>query len=129
MAFGKGIGLKGLTYRGGGPMWAWLLHRISGIGIVLFVGTHIAVSFLSLLQQSKGADALNDIYKSWPVQMFVYFCIIYHVINGLRIVILDFFPRFLKFQREMIWLQWMIFIPLYGLALYFLILRLTAPTG
>ena len=34
-----------LGYRGGQPMIAWLLHRISGIGIVLFVSMHVFAAF------------------------------------------------------------------------------------
>jgi hypothetical protein len=39
----------------------------------------------------------------------------------LRIVILDFWPRYLKFQREVLILQWLIFIPVYGLAIYIMV--------
>ena len=36
---------QALGYRGGQPMTAWLLHRISGIGIVLFVSMHVFAAF------------------------------------------------------------------------------------
>jgi succinate dehydrogenase / fumarate reductase cytochrome b subunit len=125
MAFGKNVGLQGLRYRGGGPMWAWLLHRITALGIVLFVGTHIIVSFSSQQLQSHLADRINDVYKSTTFQLVVYFCVIFHTLNGMRIIILDFFPKYLKYQREVIWLEWLLFLPIYGLAVYFFILRLT----
>jgi len=54
----------------------------------------------------------------------VYFCVIFHTINGMRIIILDFFPKYLKYQREAIWLEWLLFLPVYGLAVYFFIQRL-----
>ena len=37
---------QALAYRGGQPMTAWLLHRITGIGIVLFVSMHVFAGFI-----------------------------------------------------------------------------------
>lgn len=121
MAFGKYIGWKGLTYRGGGPMLTFLLHRITALGIILFVGLHVLASFsMQQLIVSKVGTAINTIYEAWWFQIFVVFCVIFHTLNGLRIVLLDLFPKMLKFQREATWLQWAIFIPLYVLVVYIL---------
>jgi len=124
MAFGKNIGIKGLTYRGGGPMLAWLLHRMSGLGMILFVSLHVLASF-SMHVLESGSDlgnAINAIYEAWYFQIFIYFCVLFHTLNGTRIIILDFWPRFLKYQRELIWLQWMIFLPVFGLSVFVMIL-------
>lgn len=122
MAFGKYIGWKGVTYRGGGPMLTFLLHRITALGIILFVGLHILSSFsMQQLVADNVGTALNIIYESWWFQIFVVFCVVFHTLNGLRITILDFFPKMLKFQREAIWLEWAIFIPLYALTVFVLL--------
>lgn len=123
MAFGKTIGLQGLTYKGGGPMLAWLLHRITGLGIVIFVGTHVISSFTMQQFGSDLGTSVNVIYEDWRFQIFVYFCVLFHGLNGLRIILLDIWPRFLKYQREAIWLQWLIFIPVYSLAVFIMIQR------
>jgi hypothetical protein len=44
----------------------------------------------------------------------------------MRIVILDICPKFQVFQREALWLQWLIFIPVYGLTVFILIQRAIA---
>jgi succinate dehydrogenase/fumarate reductase cytochrome b subunit len=49
--------------------------------------------------------------------------VIFHALNGLRIAILDIWPRFLTYQREALWLQWFIFVPVYGLTVFVLIQR------
>lgn len=121
MAFGKYVGWKGVTYRGGGPMLTFLLHRITALGIILFVGLHVLGSFS--MQQLIADDigtAINIIYESWWFQIFVVFCIIFHALNGLRITILDIFPKTLKYEREAIWLEWAIVVPLYALTVYML---------
>jgi succinate dehydrogenase / fumarate reductase cytochrome b subunit len=127
MAFGKNIGLAGLRYQGGGPMLAWLLHRISGVAMVLFVGLHIVASFSMQQYASDLGTFVNTIYESWIFQIFVAFFVIFHGLNGLRIIVLDLWPQYLKYQREATWLQWAFFIPTYGLTVFFIIyLGLTA---
>ena len=126
MAFGKSIGLGGLKYKGGGPMLAWLFHRIGGLAMVIFVGMHILASFSN---QQLGSDLgvqINLIYTSWPFQAVLYFFVIFHVLNGLRIILLDLWPQFLKYQRETTWVQWAVLVPLYGMALYFMIVSALA---
>lgn len=104
--------IQGLRYRGGAPQTAWLLHRISGLGIVIFVTTHILASFLG----GDIGQLINDIYESWWFQIVVVFCALFHGINGLRITILDFWPKLLQYQREAIWVEWFVFLPIFGLA-------------
>jgi succinate dehydrogenase / fumarate reductase cytochrome b subunit len=121
MAFGKNVGLKGMQYRGGGPMLAWLLHRISGLGMIILVSMHVLASFFTYVV-ATGSDfvvKVNDIYEAWPFQLFIYFCVMFHALNGLRIILMDLWPQFLKYQREAIWLEWGIFLPTYGFILYF----------
>ncbi len=115
---------RALSYRGGQPMIAWLLHRISAIGIVVFVSMHIwAAFFLYAVEGMTGsiAGALTDFYEALPVQIFVLFCVLYHAINGLRIVVLDMWPSLYRFNREAMWVQWAIFLPLFLLPVVLMI--------
>ncbi|MFZ6027255.1 MAG: hypothetical protein ACOYYS_06025 [Chloroflexota bacterium] len=125
------VGLKGLTYKGGSPMWSWVLHRISGIGLIVFVGLHVVASFFTHVVPSGGEMAIqiNAVYESWGGQLFIYFCAIFHGLNGVRIAVTDFWPALLQYERELIWLEWLTFIPLYGLAAYFIIRNALALAG
>ena len=122
MGLKRNVGLmEGLRYQGKGPMLAWILHRISGLGILLFVALHILASFLS---QQFGSDLgvfINTIYENWIFQIFIFFCALFHTINGLRIVLLDLWPKLLEYQREAIWLEWFIFLPIFGMAVFILV--------
>jgi succinate dehydrogenase / fumarate reductase, cytochrome b subunit len=103
---------QGLSYQGGGPMLTYVLHRVGGLGMAIFVTMHMLASFL-------GGDIgqfLNTIYEHWLFQIFIFFCALFHAINGLRITILDLFPKLIEHQREAIWVEWAVFIPLFGLA-------------
>ncbi len=110
---------EGLRYRGQGPMLAFVLHRLSGLGMVLFVSMHILAAWLTSRPGSTEVGiAINAFYESHLLQAFLFFCALFHAINGLRIVILDFWPRLLEYQREAIWLEWAVFLPVYALALW-----------
>jgi succinate dehydrogenase / fumarate reductase, cytochrome b subunit len=124
MALKRNVGLAGIRYRGGGPMLAWALHRISGLSIVIFVGIHMLSSFFQHELGSNLGTSINIIYESMYFQIFIYFVVIFHALNGLRIIILDTWPQLLEYQREATWLQWLIFIPVYGLAIFVMIQRL-----
>ena len=108
----------GLRYKGQGPYLTYILHRIGGLGMGIFVAVHILASYV-------GGDIgsfLNNIYEHWAFQIFIFFCALFHAINGLRITLSDLFPRLIEFQREAIWLEWAVFIPVFGIAV-FVILR------
>jgi succinate dehydrogenase / fumarate reductase cytochrome b subunit len=111
----------GFKYKGGAPMLVWALHRISGIGIALFVGMHILASFTSELYGLDIAKSFNALYISPAFQIVVFFCVLFHAINGLRITILDLWPKLIEYQREAIWVEWAVFLPVYGLAVIVII--------
>jgi succinate dehydrogenase / fumarate reductase cytochrome b subunit len=123
MALRRNVGMRGFRYKGGGPMLAWILHRISGIAIALFVGLHILASFMMQQFASDIGTSLNIIYESVYFQVFVFFVVIFHGLNGLRIIILDTWPELLEYQREVTWLQWLVFIPTYGLIVFIMVVR------
>ena len=104
--------LTGLRYQGKGPMLTFVLHRIGGLGIVIFVATHMLSSFLG----GTVGIFINSIYEHWAFQIFMFFCALFHAINGLRIVILDLWPKLIEHQREAIWVEWAVFLPIYAIA-------------
>ena len=107
-----------LQYRGGGPMLTFILHRIGGLGMAIFITMHLLASFFG----GQGGVFLNNIYENWLFQIFIFFCVLFHAINGLRITIVDLFPKLLPYEREAIWVEWAVFIPLFAIAV-FVILR------
>ena len=106
-----------LGYKGRGPFLTFILHRIGGLGMAIFITTHILASFLG----GAGGRFVNDIYESWAFQIIVFFFVLFHAINGLRITILDLYPPLLDHLEEAIWVEWAVFIPVYGFAVYAII--------
>ena len=123
MGLKRDVSLKdALRYKGNGPMLTYILHRIGGLGMVLFVSLHVLAGFLmNQLWGSSVGIFINSIYEHWLFQIFIFFCVLFHIINGLRITILDLWPKLIEYQREAIWLEWILFLPVYGMAVYIII--------
>jgi succinate dehydrogenase / fumarate reductase cytochrome b subunit len=98
-------------------MLTFVLHRIGGLGMAIFVTMHIVASFFG----GEVGGFLNGIYENWFFQIFVFFSALFHAINGLRITILDLWPKLLEHQQEAIWVEWAIFIPVFGIAVFAII--------
>ena len=113
--------LEGLRYRGQTNMVTWLLHRATGLGILLFVSLHVIAAFFLNALGDDISNAVTRWYESQPLQVFVYFCLLYHACNGLRVLLEDFYPPLLRYHRELIWLQWAVFVPVFGLPAYFML--------
>ncbi len=80
-----------LEYKWRPGMWAWILHRISGIGMVVYLVIHIFG--LRALYDPAKFDALMSSYRSplFKLGEFALLAIVtYHSINGFRIVMVDF---------------------------------------
>ncbi len=107
----------GLRYKGQGPMLTFVLHRIGGLGMAIFVTTHILASYLG----GKGGAFVNGIYENWIFQIVIFFCVLFHAINGLRITILDLFPKLIDHHREAIWIEWAVFIPVYAISVFVIV--------
>ncbi len=124
MGLSRNVSLwQGLKYQGQGPMLTFILHRIGGLGIVVFVSVHLLASYFG----GEVGIFLNSVYEHWAFQLVVFFCALFHAINGLRIVILDLWPKLIEHQREAIWIEWAVFLPLYAMCV--LVILRTALSG
>ncbi len=104
----------GLRYKGPAGYITFILHRIGGLGMAIFITTHILASFVG----GRTGGFFNGIYENWAFQIFIFFCVLFHAINGLRITILDLWPKLLDYQTEAIWIEWAVFIPLFGISVF-----------
>jgi succinate dehydrogenase / fumarate reductase cytochrome b subunit len=122
MALSRRVSLRqSLRYRGQAGMLNWALHRVTGLGIVAFVGMHVTAAFGLQQFGDQVSTAVTALYESWPFQLVVYFCVLFHATNGVRVALMDLFPGLLRYQHELIWLQWAIFLPAYGLPAFVLV--------
>lgn len=103
---------KGPAYRGGVGQWSWAAHRITGVLVLAFLFGHIvdtyAVGFGPELY-----DETIALYKQWwfmPVEVGLVAATLYHALNGLRIILFDFWPGLALRQRTFAYAQLVLFV-------------------
>jgi succinate dehydrogenase / fumarate reductase cytochrome b subunit len=107
--------MEGLRYRGKEGQWSWILHRLTGLGIFLFLALHIFDIYLILLGPEP-FNTLSTIYHH-PVarigHIFLFFSLLWHAFNGARITMLDFMPHLWKYQRQAVQIQVVVFLAVF----------------
>jgi succinate dehydrogenase / fumarate reductase cytochrome b subunit len=86
-------------------MWSWVLHRITGVAIFFFLLVHVLDT--SLVRLSPEAyNAVVATYKTPLVglgELGLVAAILYHAFNGLRVILIDFWRKGVKYQNVMFW--------------------------
>jgi succinate dehydrogenase / fumarate reductase, cytochrome b subunit len=74
-------------------MWAWILHRITGLGLVFYILLHTILMGISLLSGKEGFDATLSVLMDNPVfellDIMLLGAVLYHGFNGIRILLFD----------------------------------------
>jgi succinate dehydrogenase / fumarate reductase, cytochrome b subunit len=96
----------GTLYRGGEGMWTWVLHRVTGVAVFFFLLVHVLDT--ALVRVSPEAyNAVIDTYKTPIVALLevgLVGAVLFHALNGLRVVLIDFWKRGPRYQRQMTWI-------------------------
>lgn len=98
-------------YRGREGQLSFLLHRLTGLGTLLFLFIHILDTATVHFFPNLYAHAIA-IYQTVPFELgeiVLVFSVLYHGANGLRIAFFDFFPRYWKREYSRNW-AWVTFI-------------------
>ena len=102
-------------YRGGIGQWSWALHRITGVAVLLFLFTHILDTALIIL----GPDLYNRIIVLYRLPLFgvmeigLFAAVLYHALNGLRVILFDFAPGTIRYHKQMFYVQMAIFVVIF----------------
>ncbi len=95
----------GTLYRGGQGMWSWVAQRITGIAVFFFLYVHVLDT--ALVRVSPEAyDIVIATYKTPIVNLLevgLVGAVLYHALNGLRVIAVDFWARGPRYQRQMLW--------------------------
>ena len=97
-------------------MWSWVLHRITGVAIFFFLLVHVLDT--ALIRVSPEAyNAVIGTYKN-PIIAFAEVVlvagIVYHAMNGPRIILVDFWSKGAKYQRQLFWVGIGVWVVLVG---------------
>jgi succinate dehydrogenase / fumarate reductase cytochrome b subunit len=106
-------------YRGDPGMWSWVLHRVTGATIFFFLFVHVLDT--ALVRVSPEAyNAIIDTYKT-PIiglmEMGLVVAVLFHALNGIRIILIDFWEQGPRYQRLMLWIVLGVWISVFIAAL------------
>jgi succinate dehydrogenase / fumarate reductase cytochrome b subunit len=102
----------GTLYRGREGQWTWLAHRVTGVAIILFLFAHIVDTAVV----GWGPDAYNRVVEVYHnpfvklLELGLVAAVIYHALNGVRIMIIDFWPKANLWNRQLIWGTLLLFL-------------------
>jgi succinate dehydrogenase cytochrome b subunit len=91
----------GSVYKGHPGQWSWLLHRVTGVAIILFLFAHVVDTAVI----GWGPEAYNKVIAAYEnpfvrlLELGLVAAVLYHSINGTKITLIDFFPRLVKHIR------------------------------
>ena len=100
-----------LTYRGGPAHWSWILHRVTGVGVFLFLLVHI----VDIALVGWGPALFNKLlflYRYPPFrvgEIALVGAVLYHALNGLRICVVDFWPEATVVHRKLVYAVGIVF--------------------
>jgi len=83
---------------------AWLLQRLSGIFLTIYLITHIIVIGSSV----RGEDSFDDLLSTFDKPLFLVLdagllgIVAFHAVNGLRLILFDFAIG-LRYQKVLFW--------------------------
>ena len=93
----------GPMYRISWAQLAWAGHRLSGIGVLVYLIMHIVETSTVILVPDVYDVALGLLHNL-PARLgeiVLMAALVYHALNGVRVIIMDFWPRTTAFYRPL----------------------------
>jgi succinate dehydrogenase / fumarate reductase, cytochrome b subunit len=95
---------RGSLYRGGQGMWSWVAHRITGVLVFFFLFVHVLDTAMVRVSPNS-YDRVTNIYKNPLVNLLelgLVGAVLYHGLNGIRIMLIDFWSAGARYQKQML---------------------------
>ena len=114
---------KGTLYRGREGMWSWVAHRVTGVLVFFFLFAHVLDTALVRVSPND-YDLVVDTYKHPFVTLMevgLVGAVLFHALNGIRVMLVDFWDKGVRLQRQMLYVELTLFAVLMGPATYFMV--------
>ncbi len=101
-------------------MWSWVAHRVTGVLIFFFLFVHVLDTALVRVSPEAYDDVVAT-YKNPIVALLEYglvAAILFHALNGLRIIAVDFWSQGPRHQKKMLWTVLVVWVVLMLGSLY-----------
>jgi succinate dehydrogenase / fumarate reductase cytochrome b subunit len=104
-------------------MLAWVLHRVTGLAVLLFLFMHIVETSMITVSPEAYNRAVALYRQAWfkPLEFLLVAAVLYHAGNGLMVMVLDFLPTPSRTYRRMLWVGAGIYLALLLPVAYFML--------
>lgn len=101
-----------MFYRGKEGQWSWIFHRVTGVGVLLFLFIHIIDTFLI----GWGPEVYDKVMVFYRKPLFLwgelglFASVLFHALNGVRVILVDFWPEGTRHHRKMFYAEMAVFV-------------------
>ena len=113
---------SGTLYRGREGMWSWVAHRITGVAVFFFLFVHVLDT--ALVRVSP--DDYNRVIATYKTPLVNFMevglvgAVLYHALNGIRLILVDFWGKGPKYHRAMLWVISIVWLAIMVPGVYFM---------
>lgn len=96
---------RGTVYKGKTGMWAFTAHRVTGFLVLLFLLLHVVDVTLAGISKDL-YNTVHAVYGNILLRLFevgLLGALVFHALNGLRIIAVDFFDAAVQYQKQIAW--------------------------
>lgn len=110
-------------YKGHPGQWSWILHRITGVAIILFLFAHVVDTAVV----GWGPEAYNRVLRAYEnpivrlLELGLVIAVLYHSINGVKITLIDFFPNLTRYIKPLSIVTLLIFLASTGIVTWIML--------
>jgi succinate dehydrogenase / fumarate reductase cytochrome b subunit len=104
-------------------MWSWVAHRVTGVLVFFFLFAHVLDTALVRVSPND-YDKVVDTYKHPIVTLMevgLVAAVLFHSLNGIRVMLVDFWSKGVRLQRQMLYVELFLFAVLMGPASVFML--------
>ena len=118
-------------YNGDPGQYAWVLHRATGIGVLFFLLVHI----IDIMLIGFGRDVYDESVEFYgrleiiPMEVALVGAVVYHTLNGVRIMLIDFTGIGYRRERLMFWIVLVLTVLLTAPSLFIILAAKNAAGG
>lgn len=107
-------------------MVSFYLHRVTGVGVLVFLAAHIVDSSLI----GWGPELYNEFVKIYahPAvrigEVILAAALLFHALNGIRIILIDFWPKGVRYEKTMFYVGGFVYVAVFVPMVYFMLVPL-----
>ena len=104
-------------------MLSYIIHRLTGVGILVFLAAHIVDTSLI----GWGPEVYDKVIALYahPVvrvlEVILAAALLFHALNGIRIILIDFWPQGVRYEKTMFYIGGAVYVVIFIPMAYYMV--------